>query len=151
VSAPLTSYQIALHKPTGSLPVGAEEDRNVEVDDDGKNGSENGVGVRTRTVTSAEDVAEVGLNHNACGLIPGKTLKLLLEPFPGTDDGGNEVLEGLALHRHRVLASLDGIVPGGESLADDRHALGIEGVRLLFPRVDDDGDPVLVRTAREHL
>jgi len=49
VSAPLTSYQIALHKPTGSLPVGAEEDRNVEVDDDGKNGSENGVGAVSYT------------------------------------------------------------------------------------------------------
>ncbi len=28
-----------------------------------------------------------------------------------TDDGGEEVLEGLALDRHQVLAPLDGVAP----------------------------------------
>jgi len=32
------------YKPAGGLPVGAEDDRNIEVDDDGKNGSRDGVG-----------------------------------------------------------------------------------------------------------
>lgn len=128
VIPPVESEQKRLDEPAGGLTVGAEEDRNVEVDDDGKNGSENGVGMRPGTVTSAENVAEVGL-------IPGETLKLPPKPFPGTDDGGDEVLEGLALHRHRVLASLDRVVPGGKCMAGDRHALGIKEVVLLFPRV----------------
>jgi len=73
--------------------------------------------MRTGTVTSAEDIAEVVLNHNARGLIPGEALKFPREPLPGTDDGGDEILEGLALHRHRVLASLDGVIPGGKCTA----------------------------------
>jgi len=34
-SLPLKSEQIAFHKPAGNLPVGAKEDRDLEVDDDG--------------------------------------------------------------------------------------------------------------------
>jgi len=104
------SEQVALDESAGRLPVGAEEYRDAGVDDDGKNSSENGVGVRTGAVTPAEDVAEVGLNDDARGRIPGKALEFPLEPFPGTDDGGDEVLEGLALHRHGILMPLDGVI-----------------------------------------
>lgn len=51
---------------------------------------------------------------------------------------------------------LDGVIPGGEGAADDLRATGFEGVGFLLPRaclcvtarrqVDDDGDPVHVRT-----
>ena len=50
---PVKSGQIALDEPAGGLPVEAEEDRNVKFDDDWKNGSENGVGMRPGTIKSA--------------------------------------------------------------------------------------------------
>ena len=31
----------------------------------------------------------------------------------GRDDGGDEVLESLSLHRHGILPPLDGVIPGG--------------------------------------
>jgi len=37
---PVNSVQEALDEPAGDLPVGAEKDRDLEVDDDGKYGSE---------------------------------------------------------------------------------------------------------------
>ena len=36
---PVNSVQEALDEPAGDLPVGAEKDRDLEVDDDGKDGS----------------------------------------------------------------------------------------------------------------
>ena len=42
---PVNSVQEALDEPAGDLPVGAERDRDLEVDDNGKDGSEDRVRV----------------------------------------------------------------------------------------------------------
>ena len=42
---PVNSVQEALDEPAGDLPVGAEKDRDLEVDDNEKDGSEEGVRV----------------------------------------------------------------------------------------------------------
>jgi hypothetical protein len=47
---PVNSVQEALDEPAGDLPVGAEKDRDLEVDDDGKDGSEERVRVVPRSI-----------------------------------------------------------------------------------------------------
>ena len=47
---PVNSVQEALDEPAGDLPVGAKKDRDLEVDDDGKNGSEERVRVGARSI-----------------------------------------------------------------------------------------------------
>ncbi len=142
--------QVALDKRLGPLAVGAEKDRDTEVDDDGHDRAEHGVGVRSGAVRSREDVAQVGLDDDAGGLIPRQTLELGAEPLPGTNDGSDEVFECLALDRHLVLPSIQRVIPGGQGPARGRHTFGIEGVRLLLPRIDDNRDPIRLRTVRAH-
>ena len=102
--------------------------------------------MRSGAVAAAENVPEVRFHHDARGVVLAETAQLPGEPLAGTDDGGDEILESLSLHRHGILMSFDGVIPGGEGAADDLRATGFEGVGFLLPRVDDDGDPVHVRT-----
>ena len=102
--------------------------------------------MRSGAVAGSEDVPEVRFHHDARGVVLAETAQLPGEPLAGSDDGGDEILESLSLHRHGILMPFDGVIPGGEGAADDLRATGFEGVGLLLPRVDDDGDPVHVRT-----
>ena len=63
--------------------VRAEENRDAEAGDDGKKRAQDAVGVSSGAVAAAEDVAEVRLQHDACGFISGRTRQLAGEPFPG--------------------------------------------------------------------
>lgn len=102
--------------------------------------------MRSGAVAASEDVPEIRFHHDARGVVFGEAAQFLCEPLSGSDDGGDEILEGLSLHRHGILMPLDGVIPGGEGAADDLRATGFKGVGFLLPRVDDDGDPVHVRT-----
>ena len=102
--------------------------------------------MRSGAVAASEDVPEIRFHHDARGVVFGEAAQFLCEALSGSDDGGDEILEGLSLHRHGILMPLDGVIPGGEGAADDLRAAGVEGVGFLLPRVDDDGDPVHVRT-----
>ena len=102
--------------------------------------------MRSGAVAASEDVPEIRFHHDARGVVFGEAAQFLCEPLSGSDDGGDEILKGLSLHRHGILMPLDGVIPGGEGAADDLRATGFKGVGFLLPRVDDDGDPVHVRT-----
>lgn len=79
---------------------------------------------------SIEDITQIGLDRNARAFALFKTPQFPEEPLPALDDGGDGILK--ALNR---------VIVGGECVAD-RNAPGIEGVRVLFPRIDD-GKPRL--------
>ena len=97
-----------------------------------------------------QDITQIGFDYNARGFVLFETLKLPVKPLSLADDGGDEVLESLSLHRHRVFESFNRVVSSWKCSAD-HFAAGIEGVGLLFPRIDDDGNPVHVKTGSGRL
>ena len=66
---------------------------------------------------AAENVPEVRFHHDARDVVLGETAQFPGKPLAGADDGGDEILESLSLHRNGILMTLDGVIPGGEGAA----------------------------------
>jgi len=77
------------------LPTATRMERSVPKD---------GVGVRSGATVAAEDVAQLCLHDNACGVVSGMTVQLPPEPLQGADDGGHEILRSPSLRRYRLPA-----------------------------------------------
>ena len=125
-----------LDKQTCRLPAAAEEDGNPVVDDDGKRGAEHGIGMSVGSVAAGENIRQAALDNHAGKLALSKSGKLPCEPLPSSNDGTHEVLDALALYRHRVFQPEQRVITGWKRAANDFYSGRIECVRLLFPRVD---------------
>jgi len=70
------------------------------------------------TITAAEKVPELRLDHNAGRFITRKEFQLLRKPLAGPDDGEDEILESLPLHRHGTLVPFNRVISGRKGTAD---------------------------------
>jgi len=147
-NGPPAPFEIVLGEAPGRLAVAAEVDGNAPVHADGNGRPENSVRMRARAVAAFEHVAQRPLDHDTGKFAARQLPQLGVEPFPGADDGGDEVRHGLAFHRHPRFAAIQRIIPGGKGATDCGKTLGIEGIRLLFPRIDDDGDAAVHQNGR---
>ena len=147
-NGPPAPFEIILGEAPGRLAVAAEVDGNAPIHADGNGRAEDGVGMCARAVAAFEHVAQRRLYHDAGEFAARQFPQLGVEPLPGADDGGDEVRHGLAFHRHPRFAAIQRIIPGGKGTTGCGKTLGIEGIRLLFPRVDDDGDAAVHQNGR---
>lgn len=94
--------------------------------------------MRVAAVPMKQDVEHASLDHDACSPVPAQLLKFVSKPAPAMDDRRNEIIERLALNRDPFIQARDGVVPGRQRAPHGSRQPGIERVRLLLSRVDDD-------------
>ena len=107
----MIAQQILLDEPASALPVGAEEDGDAVVDDDGQSRAHDRSRMSAGTICSGEDIIQSCFHNHTGAVIFGKSQKLLAEPVSVADDRVNEVLVRLSLDRDFVLQTGEGIVP----------------------------------------
>jgi len=118
------SEQILLNEPAGYLPIGAEVDRHPIVGDDGDSGAEDSVWMRAGLVDPGHHIFSVRLDNHAGAGANLQLPQLVSEPVAFSDDGVNEVIEGLPLNRNYVLQTRQGIIPSRQSMTHDLETLG---------------------------
>lgn len=107
----MAAQQILFNEPARALPVGAEIDWDVVVDDDRKRGPHDRTRMSAGTIGSAEEIIKSGFHDHAGAVVFGESKKLPAEAFPVADDRVDEVLCRLPLDRHCVLQTGKRIVP----------------------------------------
>jgi len=65
--------------------------------------------MRSGEIAADENVPEVRLHYDANGVILAEAAHLPFEPLAGADGSGDEILQGLSLHRHGILMTIDSV------------------------------------------
>ena len=91
-------------------------------------------------IATRQDVAQIGFDNDACPGVALQTPEFAVEAAARPNDGADEVVESLTLHRNHLLQPGHRVIPGRKRPANRNHQPGIKSVWLLLARVDDERD-----------
>ena len=141
--------QVSLHKVAGGLAIRAEEDRDSVVEDDRQRVPQHRVGVRLTPVTPLQNVGECrppprrkprGSPASFCNSARNRSRLWIT-----VETKSSSVFRSTATH---ASMPVHGVIPGWQCPPHCGCQPGIERIRFLFARVDDDGGGLLARTGQ---